>query len=112
MNTPIPAATARHVLWMYGADGGTEPGLFTHQLLRLIGYADHDNKTKLASLYPAEARAVQMAQLDPDGIKTLLKIAAGGPSIYCIRCRNADGPFTPDDLCEGCARPMPLGGVM
>ncbi|WP_167756105.1 hypothetical protein [Streptomyces sp. 4R-3d] len=112
MNTPIPANTARHVLWMFGADGGLEPGLFTHQLLRLIGYADHQNKAKLASLYPAEAQAVQMAQLDPEGIKTLQGIAADGPSIYCTRCWNADGPFTDAGLCEGCARPMPLGGVM
>jgi hypothetical protein len=30
----------------------------------------------------------------------------------CTRCDDADGPFTPAGLCEACARPMPLGGVM
>jgi hypothetical protein len=115
MNSAPPTITpelARHVLWLLGADGGCEPGLFTHQLLRLLGYADHDNKAKLATLYPAEAAALSLAQLDPDGTATLQKIAAGGPAIYCPRCWGADGPFTPAGLCEACARPLPLGGVM
>ncbi|MFJ7999039.1 hypothetical protein ACIQ7D_18090 [Streptomyces sp. NPDC096310] len=30
----------------------------------------------------------------------------------CARCTEADGPFTDSELCEGCARPTPLGGVM
>jgi NMD protein affecting ribosome stability and mRNA decay len=30
--------------------------------------------------------------------------------IRCPRCGDEDGPFDPDndDLCEGCARPLPL----
>lgn len=31
--------------------------------------------------------------------------------IRCQRCGDEDGPFTPDGLCEPCARPLPLGGV-
>jgi hypothetical protein len=32
-------------------------------------------------------------------------------AIRCIRCRDEDGPFTDEQLCEPCARPMPLDGV-
>lgn len=109
-NITVPPETARHVLWMFGGDGGAEPGPFTTQLLRLIGYADHDNKAKLATLYPAETHAVDMAQLDPDGMAALQKIAQGG--IRCTRCPDTDGPFTASGLCEACARPMPLTGAM
>lgn len=110
-NSPtIPPETARHVLWFFGAEGGAEPGNFTLQLLRLIGYADYDNRNKLATLYPAEALAVQIAQLDADGMKTLQAVAAG-ISAYCSRCWTSDGPFTDKGLCEACARPMPLDGV-
>jgi hypothetical protein len=31
--------------------------------------------------------------------------------IRCTRCRDEDGPFTDERLCEPCARPMPLDGV-
>jgi hypothetical protein len=31
--------------------------------------------------------------------------------LRCIRCGDEDGPFTPDGLCEPCARPMPLDGI-
>ena len=31
--------------------------------------------------------------------------------LRCSRCAGEDGPFTDDDLCEACARPMPLDGV-
>jgi hypothetical protein len=31
--------------------------------------------------------------------------------IRCSRCRGEDGPFTDEQLCEACARPMPLDGV-
>lgn len=31
--------------------------------------------------------------------------------ITCVRCGDTDGPFTPDGLCEGCARPVPFGGA-
>lgn len=30
-------------------------------------------------------------------------------AIRCGRCRDEDGPFTDEGLCESCARPMPLG---
>ncbi|MFD9630134.1 hypothetical protein [Streptomyces violascens] len=87
----IPPETARHVLWMYGGDGGAEPGSFTTQLLRLIGYADHDNKTKLATLYPAEAQAVEMAQFDPDGMTTLQEIADGRGFPSTCTCTQPTG---------------------
>lgn len=110
-NSPtIPPQTARHVLWFFGADGGTQPGNFTMQLLRLIGYARHDDHAKLAALYPAEAQAMRIGQLDSDGIKTLQAVAEG-IAAYCSRCWTSDGPFTDDGLCEACARPMPLDGV-
>ncbi|WP_344491871.1 hypothetical protein [Streptomyces enissocaesilis] len=32
--------------------------------------------------------------------------------ITCTRCPDTDGPFTAAGLCEPCARPLPLGGVM
>lgn len=31
--------------------------------------------------------------------------------IRCTRCKDEDGPFTDEQLCEPCARPMPLDGV-
>lgn len=103
----IPTSTARHVLWLYGADGGTEPGGFTLQLLRLLAAADYDNRKKLAATYPAEAAAIDMGRSDADGITTLQQIAAGR-GIYCVRCWGSDGPFEQRDdfwLCEGCNKP-------
>jgi hypothetical protein len=38
-------------------------------------------------------------------------IGADVTPIRCTRCRDEDGPFTDDGLCEACARPMPLDGV-
>lgn len=31
--------------------------------------------------------------------------------LRCTRCRDEDGPFTADGLCENCDRPMPLDGA-
>lgn len=31
--------------------------------------------------------------------------------LRCTRCRDEDGPFTADGLCEPCAAPMPLEDV-
>ncbi|WP_281946057.1 hypothetical protein [Streptomyces olivaceus] len=31
--------------------------------------------------------------------------------LRCTRCGDEDGPFTDEQLCEACARPMPLDGV-
>jgi hypothetical protein len=53
------------------------------------------------------------------GHKNLCAYAAGissnctcdRPTLRCNRCGDTDGPFTPEDLCEPCARPMPLDGV-
>ena len=38
-------------------------------------------------------------------------IGAEAEPIRCSRCRGEDGPFTDEQLCEPCARPMPLDGV-
>jgi hypothetical protein len=106
----IPAETARHVLWTFACGGGYQPGSFTQKLLELLAAADVVNTARLAVAFPAEAEAVRMAQNDRDGIAKLTAIATGQP-ILCTRCKDEDGPFTPDGLCEPCARPMPLDGV-
>ncbi|HEY6116120.1 MAG TPA: hypothetical protein VI172_09200 [Candidatus Dormibacteraeota bacterium] len=106
----IPPETARHVLWTFACDGGYQPGSFTQKLLELLAAADVVNTARLATAFPAEAEAVRMAKGDRDGIAKLTAIAEGRP-IRCARCRDTDGPFTPDALCEACARPMPLDGV-
>jgi ribosomal protein S14 len=31
--------------------------------------------------------------------------------LRCTRCGDEDSPFTDEQLCEPCARPMPLDGV-
>ncbi|MGK5730227.1 hypothetical protein [Streptomyces sp. URMC 124] len=74
----IPAETARHVLWHFGADGGWQPGTFTQHLLHAIATADHGNFEWLRTVYPAEVAAVGIATSDKNGIATLQKIAAGG----------------------------------
>jgi hypothetical protein len=38
-------------------------------------------------------------------------IGADQQPLRCTRCRDEDGPFTDEQLCEPCARPMPLDGV-
>jgi hypothetical protein len=75
-NSPtIPAETARHVLWHFGADGGWQPGSFTQRLLDAFAAADMENTAKLAGAYPDYAAAFMAAQLDPDGIANLQRIA-------------------------------------
>ncbi|MDR3079914.1 MAG: hypothetical protein LBV60_03130 [Streptomyces sp.] len=34
------------------------------------------------------------------------------PAVRCKRCKDTDGPFTFNGLCEPCVRPMPLTGAM
>jgi hypothetical protein len=106
----IPVETARHVLWIFGREGGYRPGSFTQRLLELLAHADATNAAKLAHVFPSEAAAVQLAQYDERGILKLAAIATGQP-IRCSRCQDEDGPFTEAGLCEPCARPMPLDGV-
>ncbi|MFJ7963192.1 hypothetical protein [Streptomyces sp. NPDC096324] len=80
MSTPnsiVPSETARHVLWMFGREGGYRPGSFTQRLLELLAHADNVNMAKLALSYPAEAEAVRMAQYDEDGVARLYAIASG-----------------------------------
>ena len=110
-STTIPPETARHVLWMFGHDGGYQPGTFSQKLLELLAYAPPVQMAKLALGYPVETEAVRLAKYDEDGINKLKK-AAG---LVCIRCGDEDGPFVGaprQPLCEPCARPMPLGGVV
>ncbi|MEV8474892.1 hypothetical protein [Streptomyces sp. NPDC051173] len=102
-NSPtIPVETARHVLWHFGQDGGSQPGIFTQHLMHTIATADVVNTAKLADAYPDYTAAIVAAKLDPDGITHLQKIAAG---LRCTRCGDTDGPFdgTGASLrCEGC----------
>ncbi|MBD0743502.1 hypothetical protein [Streptomyces sp. CBMA152] len=112
INKPtIPPETARHVLWHYGQNGGHQPGSFTQRLMEAFAAADMANTAKLANAYPDYAAAFIAANLDPDGIPALQRIA-GVPAIHCTRCRSEDGPFTDGGLCEACARPVPLDGVL
>lgn len=106
-NPTIPADVAAHVLFHYGREGGYQAGSFTTALLTAMGTADPSNLDKLALGFPGYVAAVTAIHYDPNGIERLQDIAAG----RCTRCKQDDGPFTPDDLCEACARPMPLDGV-
>lgn len=88
----IPMETARHVLWLFGREGGYRPGSFTQRLLELIAHADRTNAAKLAREYPAEAAAVSLAQHDEDGIAKLSRVATGEGPLGC-KCGNTAGPF-------------------
>ncbi|MFD5798660.1 hypothetical protein ACFWIO_35040 [Streptomyces diastatochromogenes] len=134
----VPIETARHVLWRYDRTGGTEPGPFTKHLMAAIAHADVRHRAILREAFPELSEALRIAHSDEDGLAKLQDIArgaanwplrgghdeacayAGGISpnctcnkwpIRCTRCKDEDGPFTDDRLCEACARPMPLDGV-
>jgi hypothetical protein len=102
----IPADVAAHVLFHYGHDGGYQAGSFTTHLITTIDAADPGNTDRVAVGFPEYVAAVTAIQYDPQGVERLKDIAAG----RCTRCKNDDGPNTPDGLCEECARPLPLGG--
>ncbi|MFJ3812229.1 hypothetical protein ACIPWE_38440 [Streptomyces sp. NPDC090073] len=108
----IPAETARHVLWLYGAEGGYQPGTFTQRLMAAIEAADVINTARLRAAFPELVDAIVLAGNSRDGI-TRLQEAAGitVAPIRCTRCQGEDGPFTDERLCEPCAQPMPLDGV-
>lgn len=103
----ITRETARHVLWRYDRKGGAQPGTFTQNLMAAIESADVRNRAILRDAYPELSEALHLARYDEQGLAKLQAAAA----IRCTRCRNEDGPFTPADLCEPCAQPMPLDGV-
>ncbi|MEU9498193.1 hypothetical protein [Streptomyces sp. NPDC048196] len=73
----VPWATACHVLWMFGEDGGMRPGSFTEQLINTCARADVMQLARLAQAYPAEAHAVHLAKNTEDGITRLRTIAGG-----------------------------------
>ncbi|MFC5802750.1 hypothetical protein [Streptomyces formicae] len=78
MNTEtptIPPETARHVLWLHGADGGYRPGSFTQRLMGAICAADRANTELLRTIYPALVAAIDMAANHDDGIEKLQAIA-------------------------------------
>lgn len=106
-NPTIPVDVAAHVLFHYGREGGYQAGSFTEQLLTAIGMADPGNTDRLGLGFPEYVAAVTAIQYDPNGVERLQDIAAG----RCTRCKQDDGPITPNSLCEACARPMPLDGV-
>ncbi|MEU6552048.1 hypothetical protein ABZ915_17455 [Streptomyces sp. NPDC046915] len=108
----ISAETARHVLWHYGAEGGYQPGSFTQRLMEAVAAADVVHTARLRVVYPELVDAMVLACTYRDGI-TRLKEAAGikAAPLRCTRCQGEDGPFTDEQLCEPCARPMPLDGV-
>ncbi|MEU4051328.1 hypothetical protein AB0F09_19275 [Streptomyces olivaceus] len=110
-NPSIPAEVAAHVLSHYGR-GGYPAGDWTASLISLIDRADMVHQAKLTATFPDYGAAVLLAKYDEEGIATLQRIAGLPVSpITCKRCWGTDGPFTPDGLCEACARPMPLDGV-
>ena len=73
----IPPETARHVLWMFGHEGGYQPGTFSQKLLELLAYAPPVQMAKLALGYPVETEAVRLAKYDEDGIDKLKALAVG-----------------------------------
>lgn len=97
----IPVETARHVMWHFGQAGGAQPGSFTQRLLEAFAAADMVNTAKLAGAYPDYAAAFVAAQLDPDGIANLLRIATGEGPLGC-KCGDSAGPFDLAGRCETC----------
>lgn len=77
----------------------TASGRYAAKLTR--GYRSHGFGTYSD---PAEAAAAVA------GGRSLLDRTDQQP-IRCTRCGDEDGPFTEEQLCEPCARPMPLDGV-
>ena len=107
----IPIETARHVLWRYDRTGGTQPGTFTQHLMAAIESADMRHRAILREAFPEMSEALRLARYDEDGLAKLQTIARQPAPIRCTRCKDEDGPFTDAQLCEPCARPMPLDGV-
>ncbi|MER7953893.1 hypothetical protein [Streptomyces sp. NPDC096030] len=73
----IDRETARHVLWMYGHEGGLQPGVFTQRMFGAISAASIQSKRKLANEFPELVAAIDLACLDPEGIAKLQQIASG-----------------------------------
>lgn len=73
----ISPITAQHVLHHFGRTGGRTPGTFTSHLMAAIASADHNEFSRLATLYPELATAIEVAKHDRDGIAKLHKIAVG-----------------------------------
>ncbi|WP_327160490.1 hypothetical protein [Streptomyces zaomyceticus] len=73
--TAISPETARHVLWLFGRQGGVQPGSFTQRLMAAIDAADVLNQQKIANEYPDLVAAIRMAGNDDTGIATLQQIA-------------------------------------
>lgn len=74
----ISRKVAAHVLWHFGAQGGMEPGGFYRSLLDTIRHADPEQRARLGVVYRDYVEAFNAAQGDPDGIRMLQQIAAGG----------------------------------
>jgi hypothetical protein len=110
-NPNISAKVAAHVLSHFGR-GGYPAGDWTESLITLIDRADMANRAKLLTAFPDYGAAVLLAKYDENGIATLRAISGLKPeAIRCTRCHDEDGPFTDEQLCEPCARPIPLDGV-
>jgi hypothetical protein len=73
----ITTETARHVLFMFGHDGGAQPGRFTRHLICAIECADLVNASQLVEVYPELVAAVRLAKYHDDGIDQLKTIARG-----------------------------------
>lgn len=74
----IDRNTAGHVLWQYQDPAGMEPGSFFRQLLGAFEVADPENFARLASVFPAQARAMDIAKNFPEGMDVLRAIHDGG----------------------------------
>jgi hypothetical protein len=108
----ITPEAARHVLWRYDRTGGAEPGPFTKHLMAAIAHADLRHRAVLREAFPELSEALRIAHSQEDGLAKLQAIACrGAQPLRCARCEDEDGPFTDEQLCEPCARPMPLDGV-
>ncbi|MEW2463084.1 hypothetical protein AB0872_20570 [Microbacterium sp. NPDC047426] len=74
---------------------------FEGKVQYLLG-TDAEKPFKVAALYRVGNRLGQ-------GSTRLVGVEVA--AIRCARCCDEDGPFTDEQLCEPCARPMPLDGV-
>ena len=65
-------------LFFFGAEGNWyAPGGFEAKLLSALAHADLNNQEKIGLGFPGLTAAVQIAQLQSDGLDTLRDIAVG-----------------------------------
>lgn len=62
----------RAILWHFGDHGlGLQPGDFVYRLIRALAVADKDNRTKLATGFPALVAAFAEVAYTVDGLEKM-----------------------------------------